>query len=179
MEIRQWLQDVEAQLQRLHKLRELYSENKIHPPDNCRFIDILSAVFEESVPATILDFYTSCGGIDLGDIHNGYWIFPIPFLLGGIRDSFPTKVAGPNGTYNILVFGKDTGGNYLASRLGDSEEVLYLPTGDVTDFVFDGVSTPVVHLADDFYEFLLRLLEDIKADVNDIPDHCYMDHDFT
>jgi hypothetical protein len=177
MEIAQWLRDVEVQLEKLRKKESLIYPNMILPPNESKSLDLLTGAFEEAIPPQILEFYTYCSGLELGEIHNGYWVFTIPFLLDGIKDgSFPTKITDQEGTYSVLTFGKDIGGSYLASCLGDSEEILYLRTGAVIEGVYDGEWNPVVHLADNFHEFLLRLLEDIKAYVDDTPDYEYMDH---
>ncbi len=178
MEITQWFKDVEAQLQKLLKVKSpIFHENVILPPGKPEDIEKLIAAVKEPIPAQILEFYTYCSGLELGDINNGYWFHSISDILLSMERDVPTKIAGPDGIYNILVFARDGGGNYLATRLGDSEEIIYLGQGMVIGYVFDGVFTPVLHLADNFHDFLLRLLRDIEAEVENTPDYEFMDND--
>jgi hypothetical protein len=177
LDITQWFLDMEAQLHliRSRALGYFPEQHVIRPPTEPQMLDTLIARSSGPIPVSIIDFYRRCDGIDLPDVHNGYWIHSIETIFRSWEQSVPTKIRfTPEQLKEILVFGRDGGGNYFASWLGSLDEVVFLPNGDVTASVFNGILTPVVHIANTFHEYLARLLKDTEAFVAGTPDHEYM-----
>jgi len=121
----------------------------------------------------LVTFYSHCNGIDLPDVHNGYFIHNVELILHGLETGIPTRLA-TNLATTIVVFASDGGGSLFAIRTQAPTEVLYLPLGAVHDAIFDDARTPTTILAPDFCAFLRRLEADINAFLADRDDWTYM-----
>ena len=175
MDMIQWLSSIRVMLDKLKDLDFGYpiGENIIYPPGNQTLVKDISTKLGEQIPTSIVEFYAHCNGISLPDVHNGYFIHSVDLILRGIERGEPVKVSGIE-SYPVVVFGSDGGGGRFVTRLGNSEEVLYLPIGAVRNSTFDGKATPVKSLSLHFEGFLMRLLTDVEAYIQNNPRHQYM-----
>jgi hypothetical protein len=137
MEIVHWLKKVQGMINKLEQLDFGYplDTNVIYARSSQDDIDSLNSKIGDSMPASILEFYTHCGGISLPDVWNGYYIYSIEIILSSAERYIPTKIYGTP-PYDILVFGGNGGGRLFASRL-DSEEIIYLREGSVVNSTFN------------------------------------------
>jgi len=149
-------------------------KNEIIPPDGSLDTGRFSA--ETGIPSTsaVCDFYRLCDGVTLSDVHVGLFIHRAERVMRAMHDGEPTRIEGGPLTAPIAVIGSDGGGGRFAIRTDDAAEVLYLPTGAVHDQVFDGSSSTVRVVADDFLSFLDRLYQDLVAFVKDDQDWRYI-----
>jgi hypothetical protein len=121
----------------------------------------LAKIGSLSPKSQLMEFYINCDGLDLPDIYNGYFIDSAEKLLTSYRGSEPTKMIGHAGEEDILVFGGDGGGGRFAIKTVDGS-VLYLPLDSVHSKLYEGDPRKVKRLANSFYEFLIRLHDDVQ-----------------
>jgi hypothetical protein len=118
-------------------------------------------------------FYSLCNGIDIPDVHNGYFIHTIEQILHNLETGAPTRLAS-NLAETIVCFGSDGGGSNFVTLMKEPSAVLYLPLGAVHNGIFDDNSTATRVLANDFFAFLSRLEGDISAFLADSDDWPFM-----
>ena len=121
----------------------------------------------------LVTLYSHCNGIDLPDVHNGYFIHNVERILHGLETGEPTRLA-TNLAETMVVFGSDGGGSRFVIRTQGPTEVLYLPLGAVHNAIFEDERTPPTVLAPDFFAFLRRLEADINAFLADRDDWVFM-----
>lgn len=121
----------------------------------------------------LVTLYSHCNGIDLPDVHNGYFIHKVEGILHGLEMGEPTRLA-TNLAETIVVFGSDGGGCCFVIRTQGPTDVLYLPRGAVHNAIFDDERTPTTVLAPDLFAFLSRLEDDITAFLTDREDWVFM-----
>lgn len=159
-----WLVEVASDLEALKDLDLGYplGENAIRfPGDEIS----LRKLLESSVaPAArdFIEFYRRCDGLNLPDVHVGYFLHPLRLVLDSEVRGEPVRISGV-GSGEILTFGSDGGGGKFALRRNAAGEVLYLAAGAVHSGVFDGERTPARVLSDSFSGFLAMLGADIRA----------------
>lgn len=145
--------------------------NMVYPADLSGLEELTHVL---KIPEQLEAFYRECGGIKLSNIWNGYSVSSPQNIVKGIASGEPTIVSGSQAG-RVITFGSDGGGNLLALRNEEANEVLYLPLGIIEDGMFDGEWTPVKVLSQDFFGFLERLLADTKAFVRGDEQWEYMD----
>ena len=162
MDVTLWLTEMARLLNELKEVDIGYPQgsNMLYPPTKEGLEKLL---FKTSTPLSLVIFYQSCGGLDLEDLSNGYFIHSPEIILQGLESGEPTSIsgryAGP-----IIVFGSDGGGGRFSLRLEENDsEVLYLPSsGSVYSSVYNGEQNSVQIKCGNFNSFL----EILKADLS-------------
>lgn len=177
MDMKKWLAEMENQLVSLKNLDLGYPQgnNFILPPDDKNLLDELLKITELKLPEELINFYRECGGVNLPDIWNGYFIFSLAKIIASIQNAtLPTKI---NGTYQgaILVFAADGGGNLFAIHLTKSPVILYLPSESIQDDTITHAYLRPKDVSNNFSDFLLRLIEDTQAFIRCDSKWAYMD----
>jgi hypothetical protein len=174
--IDQWLSEVNKLIKRLNAIDFGYPSggNVIHPPASEELLEALSTKAKVPKTSTLSLFYSRCNGVDLPDVHVGYFIHSIELVIRGIQSGEPLRILQSSGETGIVIFGTDGGGGRFAMKLDESGEILYLPVGRVIDSTFDGQQTPARFIADDFLTFLERLNSAIAAFIDNDTDWKYL-----
>jgi hypothetical protein len=153
-----------------------YAEsNGLASPASLEQLASLKARFLGHDLTQLISFYSRSDGASFPSLWNGYFIHPVRLLLR-VREDIPVRVEGSL-TREILPFGSDGGGNLIALSLGQQKkDVLYLPHGRIKDRTYrDSPPMLMKVLAEDFDEFLDRLLKDLRAYIDRTPGWQYMD----
>ncbi|MCA0456353.1 MAG: SMI1/KNR4 family protein [Chloroflexi bacterium] len=172
MNLKAWIHELEIEIAKLSKIDFGYphSINKIDPPDLIGLELLHQSV---NIPAQLETFYRECGGVKLNDIWNGYLIYSPQSILKSIEIGEPIKVVGSINS-DVVPFGSDIGGHRIVIKSGSTNEVLYLPHGDLVNGIYEE-TTRVKIISPDFFGFLERLLGDTKAYVRGDEKWSYMD----
>jgi hypothetical protein len=136
----------------------------------------LSRVGLEQV-TSIVEFYSSCDGVSLRNVHNGYSIHSVTRLQTLGPQSEPDEITGPFAD-KVVMLGSSGGGDLFVFRRTYSD-VLLLPPGPLHAGVYDGslyVGTPaeVKLVGRNFEDFLEVLLADVRAFVKNTPGYRFM-----
>jgi hypothetical protein len=176
MNIQQWLEQMRSLIQELQTIDLGYpqGENTIYPPNEDLLQEmIIETNLDQNCP--LVDLYRHCNGINLPDVHNGYFVHRLEIILRGLKNGEPTKTTGYKATLtDIVVFGTDGGGGRLALVKDDPQEVLYLSTGILENSVFDCSPTQCEIVSPDFPGFLKRLQSDVEAFIEDRDNWSYI-----
>lgn len=121
--------------------------------------------------ASLLSFYEWCGGVQLPDVWNGYFIHGPELVLRTHSQDGPRHITGPHAR-TVLFFGSDGGGGSFLLSTNGSDEILHVAEGALHDGIMDGMSARLV--AADLGSFLQRLLADTEAFVEGREDWTYM-----
>jgi len=170
-----WLEHMKTLIQKLNLLDLGYpqGDHTVHPPNEALLQEMITdSRIDRDSP--LVEFYTHCDGVDLPDVHNGYFIHRLELITRSLVNGEPTRVQNNTSTSNILVFGSDGGGGRFAIVTDAPHEILYLPTGAVHDAIFDCTTVPCTVLSADFMGFLKRLLADVEAFIERRDDWDYM-----
>lgn len=120
----------------------------------------------------LLDLYSSCNGISMPDVHNGYFIKPLHKLLEYKPASEPRTVL-LDAELEVIPLGSTGGGDlFVVER--KSGRVLLLPPGPLHDGLYDGRQTNVKVVAEGIPQFLDELICDVEAFVHDKQGHRYL-----
>jgi hypothetical protein len=120
----------------------------------------------------LFDLYLACDGINMPDVHNGYFVKPLDKLLKFDPASEPETVLLESRIPVLSIGSTGGGGLFVVDR--ESGRVLLLPTGRLCEGCYDGGSSKVEVIAGSIPVFLERLLEDATAFVRDQHDHRYL-----
>ncbi|MCC6612995.1 MAG: SMI1/KNR4 family protein [Anaerolineae bacterium] len=179
MDLQAWLDEIAQQIEiRKRSEPDLY-QTQVFPPVPSETLDTLIELVGPAFPKQLEAFYRVCGGLDLGSFYNCYFILRPRKLAELQKESeywpraIEGSIAGP-----ILPFGFDIAGQLFALRLGASEQALFLPTNLIEDHVYYEDVLKIKAVADDFFGFLDRLLEDVKAYNRNDEDWVYMNDIF-
>ncbi|MCW8129705.1 MAG: hypothetical protein KIS92_04900 [Planctomycetota bacterium] len=172
MEMQSWLTKVHRHLEELQSLDLGFplGRNIIRPPQSKKIIeDVLLSV---AAHASLFPFYECCDGINLPDVHVGYFLHTVNGLLPKKERNEPAILGGEfGGAINII--GSTGGGGYFVMRKQQGD-VFYLPTGPVVNEIYDASSTKVRSVGSNMHDFLDALQRDISAFIIGKPDHTYM-----
>lgn len=112
------------------------------------------------------EFYETCNGVTIADVHGGYFLHSLEIIVRNFNGGEPVRIAGLSAG-DILVFGSDGTGRSFAVYADERQEVIYLKEGRVEISTYYERPGQVEIVADDFCQFLDRLLGDVKAFIND------------
>ncbi len=175
MDLAIWLVHLQSLIEKLETLDLGYplGNHRIYPPADRATLQRLIQRVGLFPASPLIALYTYCDGINLPDVHNGYFIHGVASLLNGLERGEPTRLAS-NPTHPIIAFGSDGGGGRFATRADEAAEILFLPSGAVHNATFDDKTTPTKVLSPDFTDFLSRLESDITAFLADDRDWNYI-----
>lgn len=171
MAVQSWFERVQQLLEEMKGIDFGYplGTNTAFAPQPSRMVDATLAAVGLRSDARLREFYSSCDGLSMPDVHVGYFIKPLAKLLATRPDSEPGELIGQF-TGKVLSLGSTGGGGLFVLRLPE-HDVLYLPPGPLHNGVYDGSEGQIKRLAPDFASFLGLLLADIEAFVKDKPHH--------
>jgi hypothetical protein len=172
MSIHQLLQRLESVLRELAEIDFGYplGENKIASPTS----GAVAALSEAGLSHVggLSDLYSACDGINLPDIHSGYFIKPLRNVLHYDKSSEPRTII-LDSELPVISLGS-TGGGSLFVVEQNGGRILFLPPGLLHDGIYDGRQTNVRVAAEDILHFLGKLIDDAAAFVRDEPGHRYL-----
>lgn len=174
MEIGAWKQAVNRLLAELPNIDFGYplGVNRLLPPRKQSDVELAlrrAGLFEVD---SVREFYLNCDGLSLPDIHVGYFIKSADSLPDSAPESEPNTLLG-RFAGSAMTLGS-TGGGELFVIQPPSNRILLLPLGPLHCGVYDGNETGVRQIAVTFERFLGLLLEDIRAFVEDHPNHTFI-----
>ena len=117
------------------------------------------------------DLYSVCDGLNLPDIHVGYFLKPLNRVVAFERSSEPDTVL-LDCEIHVLPIGSTGGGLFVVDC--DKGCVLLLSPGLLVNGRYDGRNSKVTVIATSVIHFLELLLGDLKAFVNDDSSHTYL-----
>lgn len=173
MDLEQWLDDVNAWLRKLTNVDLGYPQGNNEIRYAAAKERVRAAGDEPLLSLELRTFYQVCDGASLPDIRNGYFIRSFADLRRGAESDDPTVIAGGPYKGPIIIFGSDGGGGLFAFR-ADEGDVLLLRGGQIAGRAYCDRGRNAERIAVSFDEFLLRLLSDISAFVEDTPGHTYI-----
>lgn len=130
---------------------------------------------ESRLSATSLDelrkFYEVCDGVSWPDVQNGYFLKQRKDI-GQTKDQYdPIRVTGTD-DYQITVVGSSGTGTLFA--INGAGNVLSVPSGKIEQNAYFDTTGKIQVVAESFSKFAEILLVDLKAFVEDKPEHAYV-----
>lgn len=174
MELEKWLDKLQERLQELAQADLAYppGNNTVHPPVTVERLSVVASSLH--LRQEVVGLYQVCDGLSLPDVHNGYFIHPIDQIQRSSQSGGPMAIDGGPYRGPIVVFGSHGGGGLFAIRAAEGD-VLLLEGGAVRHSVYeDDGGRRVVKVADSFEGFLIRLLDDTAAFIEDRRGYRYM-----
>ncbi|MBO9613705.1 MAG: hypothetical protein J7619_13475 [Dyadobacter sp.] len=116
------------------------------------------------LPSEMQVFYGFCDGVDMPDVHVGYFIHSLSWIEKSHLKGEPFRIASY--PHEIVVFGSDGGGGRFALGGETSQEILYLPSsGGIHNGVFRYLSKSEApyRVAKDWMQFMEVLRSDLRA----------------
>ena len=130
---------------------------------------------ERRLNATSVDelqnFYEVCDGVSWPDVQNGYFLKQRE-AIGQLKDEYdPIRVTGTD-DYQITVVGSSGTGTLFA--INGAGNVLSIPSGKIEQNAYFDTTGKIQVVAVSFSDFAEILLVDLKAFVEDKPEHAYV-----
>jgi hypothetical protein len=130
---------------------------QFEPPVRDEALEAIRKAAGAALPDDFVAFLQECGGIRAMGVHNGYWIGGTEALTDGrFRYSFPTAVAGPQGTEAVFPVGTDGGGNAFLMTVHDGRV-----------WRWDHETGHVRQVASSFSDFMERVVADWEHAIAD------------
>ena len=158
--LQQRLSDVHAEELDLDPL-----ENRVFPAAQPAEISVALSAVPAEARGFFTDLYADCGGLELPDFRNGYFVASPSRLRTQLlnRSSLNPRMLKSDNEAEIVCFGSDGGGGLFAYRTGGYAGVWFLPVGEVTNGVFNDIEVAICRVANTAREFGERLVGDVEA----------------
>ncbi|CAN5462176.1 hypothetical protein BH10PLA2_BH10PLA2_18740 [soil metagenome] len=173
MNITDWKNDMNSLLTKLKGIDFGYplDNNEILPRSQARVAKNELDLIDCSNHDELRYFYENCGGVNLPDIHVGYFIKSLEKLVTINPSSEPTRLIGEFAD-NVLSFGSTGGGGLLVLRKLPCD-ILHLAPGPLHNGTYDSNRGRATKIANSFLAFLEILLSDVRAFVENQRNHHY------
>lgn len=152
---------------------ERISSNEVLPVEDVALFAQVEERYGTKIPEQIAHFWRHCGGLDLTEVYNSYFIWSLSMMMRTQMEYVPLYIDSKAGK-RILTFGSDIGGELFAVDMEDGGKILFLQTNGVADNVYHSYEGSVHVIAPDFYTFLERIVEDTKAELRGDPNWKFM-----
>ncbi len=166
LDLAEWCESIRQLLREMEKQDFPFplSSNILHEPTgDVVILDELLVLY--GLPAILKSFYLHCGGVNMHNVWNGYWVFGFEEIAHRVRQGEVRRIKGIIEA-DVLVFGCNGGGGRFAIVTDGSGSVLYLPSGgDVHSSIWhtDSPFNAPEQLSSNFGGFLKRLHNDLEA----------------
>ncbi len=127
--------------------------NVVHPPVDAEDL--------AGMAPGLAELYAACGGLDLGDVENGYFVHPPDLVRRTLSAEGPSSIA-TRWHDDVVPFGSDGGGTLFV--VGRTDGAVYrLPPGWLADGVYRGDGLGHAVVAPSVAAFVARLADDVET----------------